>query len=266
MKRIVFIDHDINNWHANTFARLLAENETGFQLSGVYATRRDNLAAWAAEHGIPAVETIADLAPLADYVIVLAPSNPETHLDLCCEAFKLGKTTYVDKTFAPNAETARAIFALADKHGIAVQTSSVLRYTELQAHCLRQPEHPVQSIVTWASGGNFNEYLIHPLESVISVMGPEIEAITAEEVAGFTKITLRFSRNRLATVHMHVGHATPFFSVVSDEKGTHPISIDGSRIFHNGLMGILEFFEAGKALIPREETLAIMRALDALRK
>ncbi len=266
MKRIVFIDYSIDNWHANTFAKLLAQNDTGFVLSGVYAVDQTSLAAWAAERNVPAVSTIAELAPLADYVMVLAPSNPETHLELCREAFALGKPTYVDKTFAPSAEIARQIFALADQCEVAVQSSSVLRYTELQAHCEGRSAFPPQSIDMWGSGGNFNEYLIHPLESVISVMGPEIDTIKAEEVAGFTRITLHFSRNRLATIHMYVGHSTPFFSVVSDAELTRPITIDGSQIFHNGLMAILEFFKAGKAQIPRGETMAIMQALDALRK
>lgn len=266
MKRIAFIDDQIDNFHANTFARLLAENDTGFALSAVWARQRDGLSEWAAKHSVPAVDSIADLASLADYLMVLAPSTPETHPELCAEAFRLGKTTYVDKTFAPDTVAARAIFALADEYGVAIQTSSVLRYTELQVHCADRPEQPPQSISTWASGGNFNEYLIHPLESVVSAMGSEIEAITAEEVAGFTRITLRFSRNRIATIHFHVGHQTPFFHVVSDAERTTPVSIDGSAIFRNGLLGTLDFFRAGKALIPRDETLAIMQAIDTLRR
>ena len=266
MNRIAFVDHDIDNFHANTFARLLSEHDTGFRLSAVYANRRDNIAAWADERKVSTVEKIADLAPLADYVMVLAPSNPETHLDLCRETFALGKTTYVDKTFAPDYATAQEIFALADQHGVAIQSSSVLRYTELQVHCASQSDLPPRSISSWASGGNFKEYIIHPLESVVSVMGPEIEAITAEESAGCTRITLRFSGDRIATIQMHVAHATPFYHVVSDAKATKAISIDGSRIFLNGLLATLDFFKAGKAQIPREETLAIMLALDTLRK
>lgn len=266
MKRIAFIDYDIDNYHANIFARLLAEGDTGFHLSAVWAQRRDNLDAWATQRNIMAVECIADLAALADYVMVLAPSNPETHLDLCRQAFALRKPTYVDKTFAPNRATAAEIFAMADDLGVATQTSSVLRYTELQAHCKSRADFPPQSITSWASGGNFNEYLIHPLESVISAMGPEIEAIAAEEEAGHTRITLRFSRHRLATIHMHVAHQTPFFHVVSDAQATAPIAINSNRLFLNGLLATLEFFKAGIAQIPREETMAIISAMDSLRK
>lgn len=35
MKRIAFIDHDIANWHANTFARLLAESDRGYALAEI---------------------------------------------------------------------------------------------------------------------------------------------------------------------------------------------------------------------------------------
>ncbi|HWL52349.1 MAG TPA: hypothetical protein VNQ90_07935 [Chthoniobacteraceae bacterium] len=266
MKRIAFVDCDIDNFHANTFARLLAEEGEEFTLSAVWAQRRDNLAAWAAARQVTAVETIAELAPLADDVMVLAPSNPETHLALCTEAFALGKTTYVDKTFAPDRPTAQRIFEAADAHGVAVQTSSVLRYTELQAYCQSRPDRPPRAISSWANGGNFNEYVIHPVESVISVMGPEVEAVSSEEVAGMTRITLRFSGDRLATIAMYAGHRTPFFHVVSDAEATAPIAIDGSRMFLNGLRATLDFFRAGKAQIPREETLAILGVLDAVRR
>ena len=264
MKRIALIDHDIDNFHANKFTSLLAEHDLGFTVSGVWASRRDNLQAWAAARQVVAVDSVADLAPLADYVMVLAPSNPETHPDLCAKAFALGKTTYVDKTFATDGASAQALFALADRHGVAVQTSSVLRYTALQEHCRSRPEFPPVSIHAWASGDHFREYVIHPLEGVVSVMGPEIEAVEVNGIAGAKRIALRFSGGRQAWVHMHEKHQTPFFYVVSDAERTTPVPVDGGTLFLNGLRGILDFFRAGKALVPREETLAILRVLDTL--
>jgi hypothetical protein len=43
-----------------------------------------------------------------------------------------GKTTFVDKTFAPDVATAERIFKKADQHKAALQSSSALRYTAVQ--------------------------------------------------------------------------------------------------------------------------------------
>lgn len=263
--KIAFIDYDIDNFHANVFARLLKESDTSFHLSAVWAKRQDNIGPWAGERGVTAVERIEELRDLADVIMVLAPSNPEVHEELCEQAFALGKTTYVDKTFAPDVATARRIFECADRHQIAIQTSSILRYTEVQEACRAKPEAPVRHLSTWASGGNFDEYIIHPLEHVVSVMGAEIESVKSERMAGFQRITLGFSRDRAATIQMYVGHSTPFFSVVSNDVETRPITIDGSKLFLRGLQGILDFFRDPATAIDRRETLAVLQTIETLK-
>jgi len=264
MPNLVFIDHDIDNFHANTFAALLAEGGSEFRLAGVFANRKDNLAAWAEKHGIPAVEKLEDIALMADGVMVLAPSNPETHLDLCQKAFSLKKPTYVDKTFAPNLATARRIFDEADHAGVPVQTSSVLRYTEVQEYCQCNPQRAPRFVSTWAAGGNFNEYIIHPIEHVVSLLGPELTGISSQEIGGFQRVDLGFSQGRAASIHMHVNHNTPFMSVVHNQEETRAIAINGGNLFRSGLNGILQFFREPAKAIDRRETFVVMEILDWL--
>lgn len=262
---IAFIDHDIDNWHANTFARLLSEEHPELKLTAVYANRKDNLQSWAAERNVAVVDSIEALRPLADAIMVLAPSNPETHLELCREAFRLGKPTYVDKTFAPDAQTAKLIFDEADARGVSIQTSSVLRYTEVQEYCATKSNDPVRYIATWAGGGNFEEYLIHPVEHVISVLGPDYRDIRCREVAGFRKIEISFANGSEALINMHINHAVAFFSVISLASETQPIMIDGNKIFASGLSGILNFFKNPSQAIDRRETMAIMEILEKIK-
>jgi predicted dehydrogenase len=265
MPNIVFIDHDIDNYHANTFADLLAEGDSGFRLAGVFANRKDNLPAWAEKRGVPAFESVEAMASVADYVMVLAPSNPETHLELCRRAFSLGKPTYVDKTFAPDLATAKQIFCKADQQGVPIQTSSVLRYTEVQDYCRSAATRAPRSINMWASGGDFDEYVIHPIEQVVSLMGPEIHEIAVTEISGYRRIDLGFSGNRSASIHMHVNHNTPFLTVVTNDEETKAIEVNGGRLFASGLNGILAFFRNPTDPIDRQETLAIMKVLEILR-
>lgn len=263
--RIGFIDHDLDNFHANTFARLLQEEHPGAVLSAVFSNRLDNRQAWAIDHGAVAFETVEAMRESTDALMVLAPSNPETHWDLCRAAFALGKPTYVDKTFAPDFATAEAIFAEADRQKVAVQTSSVLRYTEVQAYCRENGALPPRCVDTWMSGGSFDEYIVHPVEHVISIMGPEVTGMTRCRKSGFELIELTFSGDRTATIHFRVAHATPRFTFLSHEKESRPFTIDSGRIFGNGLHAIVDFLRCPARVIDRAETLAIYRILEALK-
>ena len=266
MKRIVFIDHDIANWHANTFARLIKQCGRGFHLAGIFANRKDNAEEWAARQGVPCVGSIADLKELADFVLVLAPSNPETHMDLCRAAFQLGKPTYVDKTFAPDEAVALAIFEMADAAGVPVQTSSVLRYTEVQDFCHSSPENKPDFVDTWGGGSNFQEYVIHQVEMVVSLLGPDFNGLRVEELAHLTRIDLAFGGRRAASIHMAAPSEIPFLAVTSNPHTTRSFVVDDGRLFVSGLNAILDFFSKGHAIIDREETLAVMRILDELKK
>ncbi len=266
MKSIAFIDHDIANWHANTFARLIGESGRGFRLGGIFATRKDNAGEWAEKHGVPLVDSIADLKDLADFVMILAPSNPETHLELCREAFRFGKPTYVDKTFAPNAATAEEIFRLADEAGVPIQSTSVLRYTAVQEFCSASPENRPDFVSTWGGGTDFHEYIIHQAEMAVSLLGPDYESLRVERLAHLTRVDLAFGGNRAASMHMVAPCEIAFSATVSNTQKTASFVVDDGRLFVDGMSAILDFFTQGRPLIDRGETLAIMRILDDLRK
>lgn len=265
MKTIAFIDHDIDNWHANTFARLIKESKRDFCLAGIFSERKDNAADWAARHEVPCVDSIADLKNLADFVMVLAPSNPETHLGLCREAFRLGKPTYVDKTFAPDLATAEAIFDLANAAKIPIQSASVLRYTEVQEFCRAAPENKPDFVATWGGGTNFDEYIIHQIELVVSLLGPDYESLSFKRLAHITRIDLAFGGNRAASIHMAAPSEIAFSTTVSNPAKTASFVVDDGRLFVSGLHAILDFFSKGHALIDQRETLAIMRILDEVK-
>jgi hypothetical protein len=265
MKSIAFIDHDIENWHANTFARLIKESGREFRLAGVFANVKDKAAAWARRQDVPCVDSIADLQGLADCVMILAPSNPEVHLDLCREGFRLGKPTYVDKTFAPDLRTAEEIFSLADQAGIPVESTSVLRYTAVQEFCQADPENRPDFVATWGGGTDFDEYIIHQVEMAVSLLGPEYESLRLERLAHITRIDLAFSGSRAASIHMAAPSEIGFSATVSNPRKTASFTVDEGRLFSSGLDAILDFFEAGRAVIDRRETLAVMRIIDEIK-
>ena len=135
MKTVGFIDYFLNEWHANEYPAMIKEcnekNGTDYQVK--YAWAEMDLPGgmstdeWCELHGVIRCNSIKELCAKCDCVFVLAPSNPEKHLEYAKAVLKHGKNTYIDKTFAPDYETAKAIFAEAEKYGTKFFSTSALR-------------------------------------------------------------------------------------------------------------------------------------------
>lgn len=264
-KRIGYVDYRLDNFHANTYLKILRNElaDRSWAVTGCTGMDAAEGRAWAAKNGVAFFEDPATLNEHVDAYMVLAPSNPEVHLELCEKVFPFGKTTYVDKTFAPDLATARRIFELADEHDVPVQTSSALRYTNVQA-ALAEPEaEAVQHMVAWGGGRSFDEYAIHPTELVISCMGPEAERLMRRGGGDRTQLLVDFPGGRTAVINVYTNAETPFAAAVTTAKATRLIPVDSSRIFVNMAAAILDLFETGKPNIDRRESLTIRRLLDA---
>lgn len=263
-RRIGFVDLNLENYHANVFLQALRGPlaSRGFAVAGATGTKTAESRAWAEKNGVAFFESDADLNAAVDFFMILAPSNPEVHLDLCRRILPFGKPTYVDKTFAPNLKVAQEIFALADKHKTPIQTSSALRYTNVQEEA-RKGSAKVEHMVTWGGGGSFDEYAIHPLELLVSVMGHEATALMRRGTPERTQLLVEFSGGRTGVVNVFPKTNTPFAASFTTEKATRYVQVDDSKIFVNNQAAILDFFAAGKPNIDRRESLTIMRLLDA---
>ena len=262
-RRIGFVDDNLGNYHANVFLKALREplKERGFVVAGCTGLQEAPGRAWAEKNSVPYFNSVAALNDAVDFFMVLAPSTPETHLELCRRVSPFKKPTYVDKTFAPDLATARAIFALADQHSTPIQTTSALRYTTVQEQV--QKLGKVQHMITWGGGGSFAEYAIHPLELLVSVMGHEGTALMRRGTENRSQLLIDFTGGRTGVVNVYPQSNTAFAASVTTDKATQYITVDASRIFVNNAAAILDFFAAGKPNIDRRESLLLMRLLDA---
>jgi predicted dehydrogenase len=218
--------------------------------------------AWAEKNEVPYCDRVKALNRAVDVFIVLAPSNPEVHLDLCKKVFRFGKPTYVDKTFAPNLRIARKIFALADRYHVPMQTTSALRYTAVQQYVREVGRDQVRHMVAWGGGRSFGEYAIHPAELVVSCMGAEAESLLRRGTGPQSQLLLNFSGGRTAVINVYVEADTPFAASVTTGTATRHIAVDGSRLFTDTAAALLDFFDAGVPGIDRAESLMIRRILD----
>lgn len=264
-KRIGFVDYRLDNFHANVYLKIV-RNELagrGYAVAGCTAMKAKDGRVWAEQNGVPYFDDLAEMDRNVDVYMILAPSNPEVHLDLCQRILPFGRTTYVDKTFAPDLKTAERIFALADRHRCAMQTTSALRYTNVQAHVREIGRANVRHLVAWGGGRSFGEYAIHPVELVVSCLGPKVERVFRRGTGQQSQLLLDFSAGRTAVVNVYVNAETPFAASVTSKAGTRWLTVDDSRLFVDTAAGILDFFDAGKPNIDRAESLAVRRILDA---
>ncbi len=267
-RRIGFVDDNPDNFHANTYLRIVRNElrDRGFEITGVTALQREAARQWAARQNVPYYESVDELAPHVDYFAVLAPSTPETHLDLCRAVLPHRKPTFVDKTFAPSPEVAREIFRLADRYGVPIQTSSALRYTNVQDYVQAVGPQNVRHMVAWGGGRSYDEYAVHPIELVISCMGPNLIRLMRRGHEPEVQLLLDFSDGRTAVVNIYTQARTPFAASVTTRQETKYIAVDTKTLFVRACAGMLDFFEAGKPLVDRRETMAVMHAIELGRR
>lgn len=265
MGRIGFVDYRLDNFHADVYLKLLRGElaDLGFTVAGCTALEAEPSRAWATANDVPWYDDVAALDAHVDHYVVLAPSNPETHLPLCEQVFPAGKSTYVDKTFAPDLDAAAAIFALADAHGVALQTTSALRYTAVQEHVRDAGADGVRHLVAWGGGSSFVEYAIHPVEIAVSCLGADVVRLQRWGEEPRSRLLLEWAGGATAILHVHTdGSSTPYAASVTTAAATNQIAIDTSGIFADTARAFLELFGSGKPNVPRAESLAVRRILD----
>jgi predicted dehydrogenase len=261
--RIGFVDYKLENYHANVFLKILREQlaARGASVVGCLGLDQEIARAWSEKNNVPLFASVKEMSGSVDAFMVLAPGNPETHLALCEMTLPLAKPTYVDKTFAPDYESAKKIFALAEKHGAPMQTTSALRYTNVQDEA-KQLKRPLRHMIAWGGGSSFAEYAIHPIELVISCMGSDALSLLRRGTGDQSQLLINFSDERTAVVNVYCNASTPFAASLSTTQETRYVKVDDSQMFVNNASAILDFFEAKKANIDPRQSLMIRRILD----
>lgn len=269
MKKIGFIDYYISEWHANNYPAWIknANAELGFDYEVCYAFAEEyispvdgvNTDEWCKKMNVERCNTIDELCDKSDVIIILAPSNPEKHLELAQKAFPSGKPMYIDKSFADTTENAKEIFSIAKKYGVRFFSSSALRYaTELEevGECT--------AITTIGGSGSVEEYIIHQAEMVVKKLGVGAKEIKAQKISDYQyTFTVKYFDERKAGMHFVQGSA-PFavFMNPKDNPNTVYKEIKSSK-FDLLIKDILNFFETGELSFNTEEILEVNKIMVA---
>ena len=273
MKKIGFIDYYVSEWHANNYPQWIkdASQKLGLEYEVAYAWAEKDVSLvdgkttdeWCKEMGVERCNSIAELCEKADYILILAPSDPDKHLGYAQEALKCGKHTYIDKTFAPDLATAEKIFALGKQYNTVFFSSSALRFA-----AEHEGKKDALCVCTTGGGGNLPEYIIHQAEMIVRLMGVGATSVTAEKLCD--KITLRVAYADGRSAQMTYAPSMPFTTTVTTREGKTTLQVIRSDFFATLMEEILKFYESGTPCFDAAETLEVMKirqwAVEAFEK
>ncbi len=262
MKKIGFVDYYISEWHANNYPAWFKEaNENlglDYEVAYFWAEKDispvDNVSSkeWEEKMGIEQVDTIEELCKKSDVIVVLAPSNPEKHLEYAEKVLPYAKRTYIDKTFAPDLETTLKIFSIAEEYGTPFFTTSALRYAEELKEFT-----DVKNLVITGGGRLFEEYLIHNAEMAVALLKDRIVKVKTEKMG--KQYFCRAVTEKGSEIGIVFSQGLGYSITAENSKGELLHKDVTSSFFLNLISDMLKFFEDGKTPFDTKETIEVMR-------
>ena len=286
---LAFLDHHLDNWHAKVFLGLLRE-----QGHEVVAYETDPIEGdWCAAHGVPRAGSLDDAIDQADGIMLLAPDDIESHLDLALAAIPSGKPLWVDKLLAPTYDEAIRITRAAEYHSTPLTSGSSLRHAvELEDALYSLPlgrgRNRVDGLSESASTpflpspreerdhseiaegfltgyGTWERYGVHTVAMALRAMGSGVTRLLSTGTEAMPTVVLEWADGRRATlvVAQGEGASTAFpwrFALRRDGAYTHGTVTDFEGFYRRQLDAILRDFET-KSSHPYAEMLDTARIL-----
>lgn len=262
MKKIGFIDYFLDQYHAENYPNWIRE-ASGGEMEVAYAWAKMDRPGGKSnrqcckETGMELLPSPEEVIERSDCLIVSSPDNAEMHEELCRLPLASGKPTYVDKTFAPDRETARRIIQMAEVGHTPFFSTSALRFSKEYTGLKKDGIEAIHS----RGPGHFDNYGIHQLEPIICLMGAGVEKIMFVGTANTPAFVLRFRDGRTATMSQ-LGWECDF-SLAINYEGDHAVVLQGASDFYQQfIVQLVQFFKDGVPKVRAEETLQVVTILE----
>lgn len=269
MKKIGFIDHYLDNWHANHFPKMIRESafKDEFEIALAWEETtppgKKPQAEWCREYGVAPARSLEQVVDECDAIFVLSPDDADRHPALSRYALRSGKPVCVDKPFADRLEDARAMFSLAAEFKTPLMSSSSLRFTPALAAAKRDKigDKKVR-YVSSRGGGRFSVYIVHVLEMLVSTIGTGARRVMfVGEVPEAPVVIVDYPDGRRGLVELFPG--LEFGLAASFGNGESFFIPEMSGFYEAYLETVLSFFLTGKNPVPQRETLEIVALQEA---
>lgn len=260
--KLAFIDHHLDNFHADTFLRLL--RETGRTDLEVVAWESDpHSPDWCERNGVTRAASMLDAADAADVLCLLAPDDIGCHAAWAAELLPLGKPTVFDKILSHDLAEAEQIVALAEAHRTRIFSASALRYAvEVEDLASTVGDSPVTEVL--ARGfGSWWHYGVHTVSLAQRFLGPVTTAIDTGSPES-RLLSLR-GPDQLATIDCRDGldELGWVVGVRADGRWSTRRIEDFEGFYRNLVEHYLRFWQTGEPELSPDELLATVRLLAA---
>jgi hypothetical protein len=221
-------------------------------------------------YGVEMVDSPEAVAEKCD-VILLESVDGRVHLEQFRKIAPFSKPTFIDKPFATSSQDAKEILELAKQYNTPIMSSSSLRYSEGLTNALRQTDHgtiigadcygPLEIEPTH---GLF-WYGIHTAEMLFSVLGQGCRKVTTIMNKDHDILVGEWMDGRIGTIRGNRQGNITFGALIHREKGTQfaDVSLDSKPYYASLLEQIMNLFHTGKSPIALEESLEIIRFVEA---
>ncbi|MFA5858105.1 MAG: Gfo/Idh/MocA family oxidoreductase [Elusimicrobiota bacterium] len=280
MKKIGFIDHYINNFHSNNYVKWIRQGKFKESMDVAYAfeetvSNNVDITAWCKNNKVEKLLTPEEVVEKSDYLMVLSPNNPERHWDLCEKALSSGKPVYVDKTFALDVKMAKKLIALAEKNNTPMFSTSALRYSvELESFINNVKKEKVIPFVSTRGPNEWCVYAIHQIEMMVMLIGTGAKRVMRTGAGNAVVMNIDYGDDKRSAVANCILGTTKIdaqtfgqdfeLSAMFDTGGACGIPrIDVGKCFLRLIDDICDFYETRKIKVPHEQTLEVMRIIDA---
>ncbi|MEO6873306.1 MAG: oxidoreductase [Opitutaceae bacterium] len=266
--KIGFIDHFIDEWHANNYPAMIRKSKLGRDFTVAMAwdevqpAGKKPLAEWCRQQGIEPGKSIEHVVASCDCLMVLSPDNPECQQRLAEIPLRSGKPVYIDKPFTADGAACAAAFATANRYHTPLMSCSSLRFTPKLTQTLQEKFaiHRPTFIAT-RGPGDFSTYAIHQLEMLVQCLGTGARRIMRSGSAPFESMIVDYGDDRRGSILQ--APDIPFgVTIGAREAGAVSLeSLDG--FFEAFIDELLRFFITRRSPIPSAETKEILTLLDA---
>jgi len=221
-------------------------------------------------YGVRMVGSPREVAETVDAVL-LTSVDGRVHLRQFGEIAPLRRPTFLDKPFATTSADARAITALARQHRAPLFSSSSLRFAAaLQAAVADAAGGPVTGadfsgpMALQPTQPGYFWYGIHTVEMIYTALGSGCESVRATGTDLHEVIVGRWRDGRLGVARGNRAGNGAFTGVIHREKADQWVDASAGRPPHHGLAhAIMDFFRGGAAPVTLDETVEIIRFLEA---
>lgn len=225
------------------------------------------------EYGVKMVGTLEEVAEQSD-AILLESVDGRVHAEQFRRIAPYGKPVFVDKPFAVEVADAQEILQLAEQYSIPIMSCSALRYAEGLSERLSVPAEGDQAIIGADTYGpmaieptqkGYFWYGIHSVEMLFAILGQgcvEVQSITTED---HDVIIGRWADGRIGTVRGNRKGNASFGATIHRMKGSEPVDVyaNPKPYYASLLERVMGLFESGKSPIDPQETLQVIRFIEA---